>query len=362
MLSKACVVGAYQRKLEEMAAEPGVSLVVAVPPSWKGRAGTVQLERAHTAGYRLMLLPLALNGAFHLHFYPTFGRLLQQVEPDLVHIDEEPYNLATFLANRAARRNGARTLWFSWQNLNRGYPWPFSWFERYNLRHVDYALVGSQTAARVWRQKGYAGPLAVIPQFGVDPTIFAPPEASRDSDGLHLAYAGRLAPEKGVDLLLSAVADLSGTWRLTILGEGPALSALRAQVAGSPWAERVTFRAPISSLAMPDFYREIDVLVLPSRSRPNWTEQFGRVLIEAMASGVAVVGSDSGEIPHVIGDAGLVFPEEDVAALRAALRRLLEEPRLRRALGVRGRRRVLEHFTQRYVARETVNVYREMLK
>ena len=73
---------------------------------------------------------------------------------------------------------------------------------------------------------------------------------------------------------------------------------------------------------MPAFFREIDVFVLPSISRPNWTEQFGRVLIEAMASEVVVVGSDSGEIPHVIGEAGLVFPEGDAPALCARLEEL----------------------------------------
>lgn len=361
MLSKACVVGVYQRKLEEMAADPELALIVAVPPFWKGKAGTVPLERAHTEGYRLTVLPPVLNGAFHLHFYPTFGRLLREVKPDLVHIDEEPYNLATFMANRSARGYGAKTLWFSWQNLIRNYPWPFSWFERYNLQNVEYALVGSRTAAGVWREKGYRGPLAVIPQFGVDPTLFSPPDTPRDRERVHFAYAGRLVPEKGLDLLLDALDGVPGDWRLTILGEGPAQEALQARVDRMPWKERVTFRASIPSVAMPDFYRGIDVLVLPSRSSPNWTEQFGRVLIEAMASGAAVVGSDSGEIPHVVGDAGVIFPEEDVGALRAALTRFLREPTLRDELGERGRERVLERFTQRHVARETVNVYREVL-
>ena len=53
--------------------------------------------------------------------------------------------------------------------------------------------------------------------------------------------------------------------------------------------------------------RKLHALVLPSRTTPRWKEQFGRVLIEAMACGVPPVGSDSGEIPHVIDDAGLVF-------------------------------------------------------
>ncbi len=362
MLSKSCIVGAYQRKLEEMAAcAPEMTLVVAAPSAWKDERGVTALERAHTRGYRLEVLPMAFNGQFHLHFYPTLGRWLRNIRPDLVHIDEEPYNLATWHANVLARRCGAKTLWFSWQNLLRRYPPPFAWLERYNLRHVDYALAGSQTAAAVWRQKGYAGPLAVIPQFGVDPEIFSPPEAPRDADALHIAYVGRLVPEKGVDVLLQALVGLKGEWRVTIQGSGPEESRLRALVVDFGLVERVTFRPLIPSTAMPAFYRALDVLVLPSRTQANWTEQFGRVLVEAMACGAVAVGSDAGEIRHVIGDAGLIFPENDADALRAILERLIGDPALRRALGACGRARVLAQFTQQQVARETVAVYREML-
>ncbi len=363
MLSKACIVGAYQRKLEELAARaPEMTLLVATPPSWKENHSVTQLEKAHIHGYRLETLPLAFNGQFHLHFYPTLGRHLRKFRPDIVHIDEEPYNLATYHANRLARRHGARTLWFSWQNLLRHYPPPFAWLERYNLRHVDYAIAGSQTAAAVWREKGYAGPLAVIPQFGVDPEIFTPSDAPRVGTEMHIAYVGRLVPEKGVDVLLRALVGLKGEWRLTVQGNGPEEERLRRLVAEAGLTERVTFCAAIPSTAMPAFYRTLDVLVLPSRTQANWTEQFGRVLVEAMACGVVTVGSEAGEIPYVIGDAGLIFPENDAAALQAALKRLLETPDLRRQLSTRGRARVLAQFTQQQVAQATVDVYREMLQ
>jgi glycosyltransferase involved in cell wall biosynthesis len=370
MLSKACVVGAYQRKLEEMVTvAPDLDLTVAVPPFWRDAGGKIPLERAHVEGYRLHVLPMIFNGRYHLHWYPTFGQLLRHVKPDIVHLDEEPYNLATYHANRLARRQGAKSLWFSWQNLHRHYPPPFSWMERYNLNHVTYAIVGSQSAAQVWRAKGYRGPLAVIPQFGVDAHLFHPLrlqaqdfQRTQDDNPVHIAYAGRLVPEKGVDLLLKALAPLSGKWTLSILGGGPDAPHLQGLCRALGMAERVTFKAPIPSVAMPDFYRTVDILVLPSRSRPNWTEQFGRVLIEAMASGVAVIGADTGEIPHVIGDAGLIFEEENNEALREVLARLLDNAILRQTLGEAGRARVLAHFTQRRIATQTVKLYQEMLQ
>ncbi len=358
MISKACVVGIYQRKLEEMAAAwPEMELTVVVPPHWQGR----KLERLHTNGYRLAVLPQMFAGRFHWHFYPTLGKLLREVRPALVHLDEEPYNLATFHANRLARLYGAKTLWFSWQNLLRHYPLPFSLWEKYTLHHSDYALVGSHSAAQVWRAKGYRGPLQVLPQFGVDPEFFTPPASPRPTSPVHLAYVGRLVPEKGVDVLLQALADLPGRWRVTILGDGPEEMALRRLALKLRIAGRVMFRPAIASKEMPRFYHTVDVLVLPSRTRRNWMEQFGRVLIEAMACNVAVVGAESGEIPHVIGDAGLTFPEGDVDALRKNLHELIGDAARRQSLGRAGRVRVLTHFTQRHIADETVGVYREVL-
>ena len=362
MLSKALVVGAYQRKLEEMAALPGVDLTVLVPPSWKESGRVARLERVHTVGYRLEVLPLALNGHFHLHFYPALGRHLRRLQPEVVHIDEEPYNLATYLALRAARAVGARTCFFTWQNLRRRYPLPFRALERYVLRHADYALAGNREAEDVLRWKGYRGPAALIPQFGVDPDIYRPlPELGPVSQPFIVGYAGRLVPNKGVMLLLDALAGLEHEWRLRIAGAGPLREVLQARAMALGCADRVSWEAHIPALEMPRFYNQLHVLVVPSLTTPSWKEQFGRVLIEAMACRVPVVGSSSGEIPNVIGDAGLVFPEGEVEALRNALRRLAGNPQLRRELGERGRERVLQHYTQARIARATVEVYRQLI-
>jgi glycosyltransferase involved in cell wall biosynthesis len=115
------------------------------------------------------------------------------------------------------------------------------------------------------------------------------------------------------------------------------------------------------STAMPAIMRQFDVLVGPSVTTPRWKEQFGRMLVEAMACGVPVIGSTSGEIPNVIGDAGLVVPEGDSVALRAAIARLRDDPAEGHDLGEHGRARVLALFTQEAVARRTYTVYQEML-
>jgi len=363
MVSKACIVGPYQKKLEELAALPGVELTVVVPSFWREAGRTILLEREHTSGYELVVEPMAFNGHFHLHFYPGLARQFRRVRPDVCHIDEEPYNLATYQALRLAEGVGARTLFFTWQNLARRYPPPWSWIESYVLRRAGCAIAGNQEAVDVLSTKGYAGPIAVIPQFGVDPRIYRslPEVRATASDTYTIGYAGRLVEQKGVHLLLEAVSRLDGDWNLQVLGTGPTRSSLQALSEDLGISERVTFRAPIPANQMPRYLNDLDVLVLPSLARPNWKEQFGRVLVEAMACEVLVIGASSGEIPNVIGDAGLVFPEGDVSALARKLARVQRDANLRQELAMKGRQRVLENFTQARIAAKTYRCYRDLL-
>lgn len=360
MLSKACVVGAYQRKLEEIAAQPGIELTVAVPPEWRDERGSLKLECAYTHGYELVVTPMAFNGSFHLHFYPQLGGLMARVKPDLVHIDEEPYNFATWHALRLARKHHAKSLFFSWQNLNRRYPFPFSSLESYVLKHIDYAICGNQEAVSVWQAKGYTGPTAVIPQFGIDPDLYAP-QPPTPARPFTICYAGRFVPEKGPHLLIQACAQLTGDFRLILIGSGPQREALIQLAAECGLSDRVTVRPWISSTEFPNFLHTVDALVLPSVTQPNWKEQFGRVLVEAMACGLPVIGSTCGEIPNVIGAAGLIVPEGNVPALTQALQQLQANPSLRAQLGAKGRQRALDCFTQKHIAAETTRVYQQML-
>jgi glycosyltransferase involved in cell wall biosynthesis len=331
----------------------------------------------YTTGYDLRVEPIALNGHFHMHYYPRLGRLMREVQPDIVHIEEEPYNLATFQAARIARRLKARIVVFTWQNLRRRYPPPFSWLESYVLHNTQALLVGNGEGLDVWQAKGYRGLIEVVPQFGVDPDIYSPinrpvrqskpsvllrRSARRPSrEQAVVGYIGRLVPEKGVDVLLEAIAQLRGPWELRILGSGPDHERLVKMAQWLGILPRVTFDNPIPSTQLPYYYSGLDVLVLPSRTMPNWKEQFGRVLIEAMACQVVVVGANCGAIPEVIGDAGLTFVEGDPIDLRARLQQVLDDPALRQDLAVRGRQRVLDTFTQAQVAARTVEVYRQLM-
>src|SRR5688572_29037315 len=139
MISKALVVAAYQRKLEEIAAHSDVELTAVIPTAWDGQ----RYQPGYLRGYRTIVQPIRFDGQFHLFYFPMLGRIVRQLRPDVVHVDEEPYNLATVLATRQAVAAGARPLFFTWQNLDRRYPPPFRWFEQYVYRRSRHAIAGN---------------------------------------------------------------------------------------------------------------------------------------------------------------------------------------------------------------------------
>lgn len=362
MLSKALVSGAYQKKLEELAQQPEIELVALVPACWhEPRVGAIRLERRFTQGYRLEVVPLALNGRHHLHFYPGLGRILARERPDVLHIDEEAFNLATFLALRAGITVGAACCFYNWANIDRRYPPPFSFFEQYAFRYARHAIAGNQEAAAIIRRHGYMGPMTVLPQFGVDPALFAPANRqSAPANSLVVGYVGRFIAAKGVLDLVDALVGMPDCVRLRLVGDGELRTQIEQRVRAQRLEKRVDIQAAVSSTDVPEILRQLDVLVLPSHTTRTWKEQFGRILIEAMSCGVVVVGSSSGEIPNVIGDAGLIFPERDVAALRTMLLRLLHNQQLRNTLAHQGRARVLACYTQAALARKYYDIYRTM--
>ena len=359
LLHKALVNGAYQKKAEALAAIPGVELTVVVPPSWREiRAGEQLLERRHIEGYELIVAPILFNGHHHTHFYPTLGRIVRRVRPEIFHVDEEPFNLATAQAFRAAGQVGARSLFVTWATVYRNYPPPFSLFERYTHRRAAAAIAGNQDALDVLRRRGYAGPTEIVP-LAIDPDLYPPREGGR-GDVFTIGFLGRLVREKGGHVLLDAAARLRGEWRVLFLGDGVEEANLRAQAAKLGIGGRVEFVPAVPSTEVPRWLHRLDALAVPSLTMPNWKEQFGRVIIEAMAAAVPVVGSDSGEIPRVIGEAGLVAAEGDADALAAALQGLMDDEAGRLGLAKAGRERALTNYTWARVARQYFGLYERM--
>jgi glycosyltransferase involved in cell wall biosynthesis len=172
---------------------------------------------------------------------------------------------------------------------------------------------------------------------------------------------GRLVPEKGIQNLLESFAKVKGIHNsLLILGSGPLMRSLQSQSVELGIEKQVRWVSALEQTSVPDYLNCMDVLVLPSLTTPRWKEQFGRVLIEAQACEVPVIGSDSGAIPEVIDKAGLIFQEGDVEQLANRIKSLMDSKTLCGKLGKTGRKRVLDHYTNQKIADSIFRIYQNL--
>jgi glycosyltransferase involved in cell wall biosynthesis len=358
IVSKALLAASYRQKLTALA-RLGVEVTAVVPNRWKEGGRSQELEPGQDSAYRIVVTDVRFTGHFHAHYYPDLARIIRAERPDLVHLDEEPYNLATFLGTRSSWRADIPSLFFTWQNINRRYPVPFRMTENYVYRHASHALAGNEDARRVLREKSFGSAITVVPQFGVDPDIFRPHSSMYQP--FTVGFLNRLVEAKGPMTAIEAVATLPPSVRMCVVGDGPLRDRIRATIRSRGLEDRVELRARVPSTDMPDLLRSLSVVILPSLTTAAWKEQFGRVLIEAMACGVPVIGSDSGEIPHVIGNAGLIVPEGDARVLADAIRSVQLDSALSLRMSTCGRERVLRKFTHAHVAERTKQAYIETI-
>lgn len=300
--------------------------------------------------------------------------LVRRFQPDVLYGIGEPSELGIWQVVRLTRRHSPQTriVLCSYENLRRdwsGFPRCLRGFaERATLPRVDMVAAGSHTAAATLIASGYDARRIRVVYTGVDEGRFQRCDAPAvrmelaSGGGFVIGYVGRLVPEKGVDMLLQALANLPASCILAIAGSGRQEPELRALAARLGVADRVRWLGRVSYPQMPALYSALDAVAVPSRGISVWREQYGRVLVEAMLCGTPVVGSSSGAIPEVIGDAGLVFDEGDTGALTERLRRVAEEPGLAEELARRGLDRAAEQFTLEAQMRGLGEAFRQALE
>jgi glycosyltransferase involved in cell wall biosynthesis len=317
-------------------------------------------------------LPIYMNGQNHLHFYKSLSKEILEFRPDILNVEEEPYSVVTAQCFRIASKLGAKKLFFGWQNILKTYPLPFRMIEQYVFKNADMAFFGSQAAVEVFQTKGYRGRAEVVPQIGIDTKMFnvdgdievekklLKMKLNLEPDDFLILSAGRVVEEKGVQVLLKALNYISHSRiKVCVVGSGPYLDTLKHIVTSQVREPaRVRFVGAVPSHEMPLYTRAADVMCLASLTMSNWKEQGPtRVVTESMAAGAIVVVSDSAELPHVVGDAGLVFPENDEKKLASTIDRLAREPHLRSHLRVKALQRVKDCFSAEIIAKKNAEAF-----
>jgi len=314
-----------------------------------------------SSGFGFGILPVQVPwcgpAKWYLQSYNGLCSLLERWRPHVIDVWEEPWNLLSAQIARLRDKVLPNSILISEteQNIAKNLPPPFEWLRRYTLKRADWLIARNAEAVSVVRAKGFIGPASVVGN-GVDTNLFRPLNSEAANKGRQekkhftVGYCGRMVEEKGLLLLLEAIKRMPEPCSLLLSGDGPLLARLRKE----PF---VQWAGSLPREDLPGFYHSLDVLVLPSHTTRSWKEQFGRVLVEAQACGVPVIGSSSGAIPEVIGDAGLVFPEGNPDHLAGALQTLCLNLGTRTKLSKAGLQQVRLRYSWGAIAEQMRNVY-----
>ncbi|HEY9611992.1 hormogonium polysaccharide biosynthesis glycosyltransferase HpsO [Allocoleopsis sp.] len=381
--SHSYIVDLNCEKLKALAhLEPNIEVTVVVPRRW--RPGGVQNKVIETQPRQegsFQVVPVS-NFSQNNQSMLTFGAdiipLLRQFRPQIIQVEQgaKALGYAQLISLNKLLGLKAKNLFFTWWNLPYEVKFPLSLLEAYNLRNTHGLIAGNQDAGEILRQHGYQGAIKVMPQLGVNENRFCPqtqPELKSQlgiqSDDFVVGFVGRFVEEKGLLTLGKALAGLQEySWKWLLLGRGPLQSVVLEKAVEWGIEKRLIWVESVSHEEVPRYINLINTLVLPSETNyqfktltaAGWKEQFGHVIIEAMASKVPVIGSNSGEIPNVIADAGLVFPEGNVLALQNCLQQLMEQPELSNQLAQLGYERAINQYTNKALAKQLLIFYKEI--
>ena len=384
VVSHSYIVDLNCEKLRELARlEPEIEVTVVVPRRW--RPGGVQNKIIETQPYQeglFRVVPIS-NYSENNQGLLTFGvdiiPLLRQFRPQIIQVEQgaKALGYAQLITLNKLLNLKAKNLFFTWWNLPYELKFPVSLLESYNLQNTHGLIAGNQDGAKILQQHGYQGLIKVMPQLGVDENRFRPqsqPELRSQfniqPDDFVVGFVGRFVEEKGLLTLGLALSNLKKyPWKWLLLGRGSLQPILMEKAAEWGIKDRLIWVETVAHDEVPRYINLMNTLVLPSETNNQfqtltavgWKEQFGHVLIEAMASKVPVIGSNSGEIPYVIKDAGLIFTEGDVEALKNCLVSLMEQPSLAENLAQLGYERAMNHYTNKALARQQLDFYKQLL-
>jgi glycosyltransferase involved in cell wall biosynthesis len=354
--------GTGRLRYHPFAGMPDLDVHLVAPSYWREFGREITADPGEDPGVTMHLervvLPSLPVVGWYLHVYPTLGRLIRRLQPDVIHLWEEPWS-AVALQAALFKRNAALVLEVD-QNILKRLAGPFEWIRRFVLRHTTLVLSRSSEATEVVRACGFKGAVSPI-GYGVDDKTFtrSPTALQRHADApLRLCYFGRLIEEKGLDDALLAMRRASAPVVLKIMGSGPYEGALRQRVRDLELPDRVSFQGWGSPQDVAQFIGGADLSILLTRTTESVREQFGRAIIESQSCGVPVIGSACGAIPHVLGPGGWIVPERSPAAIAHLLEKLYANPETIRACGDLGRANVANRFTYEKTAQALAEAWK----
>ncbi|BEI42149.1 MULTISPECIES: glycosyltransferase family 4 protein [unclassified Polynucleobacter] len=344
-----------------------INIRIFTPKFIKGSFGYIERQRnKKLAKEEIVEIKSYFNSSHMKYLLDPFKIifLLIKYRPERIHIEEDPYSIIAFevILLKLLFSKKTKISFFLWDNLDRTPTFPKNIWKRFSNRYflslADFVVVGNIDGEKILRfNKKYNGKIYVLPQLGLNEKKYIYGDKTK-RETINIGYAGRLVEEKGLRDLYNAFLKLNcPNKKLIILGSGPLLKEI------TEWmkilGDMMEYHPAIPHNEMPNFFKFIDIFVLPSVSTKRWKEQFGLVLAEAMMSGVPCVGSSSGAIPEVIGPGGLIYTEQDVKSLTLCLQTLVDNNDLRLSYGKRGQQFAKERYSLKSLSKKYIDIFNE---
>jgi glycosyltransferase involved in cell wall biosynthesis len=368
------------RKIFSEFVKRGVNLVVITANRWFEAAKFQSFEFCETdKDYEIYPLATVFTNHIRAFFYLNkfkIIKILLRHKPDIIYIKEEPYSTASFMLIVLTKMFSPKSkiMIESDENIFKSHPFPFNVFEKFSLGNIDALCVVPTEGIELYHRKGFKGKIFKVSYFvDVDKFFEVPKEEvvkkipELSFDGLKVGFVGRISEEKGIDTAIEAIKYLKDKGkdkiRFFVVGkETPEyFSFLKSKIEEYSLEDNVKFLGHFGYDKLLYFYNGIDCLVLPSRTKSWWKEQFGRVIVESMACGTPVIGSDSGEIPIVIDNPELTFKEDDYIGLANILEKfcdgVLEKDKLSDSLMEKSRK-----YTVEEVVKNKVEIFKKILQ
>lgn len=363
-----------QKKFDYLAQQPELEIILVRPDKWSQVGRNENFASHHTnSAYKTVFAKATFNGFRHRSFFTNeIGRVFREFQPDIIHLFEEAntfFSLQAFLLRRLFSKN-SKLIFDNFQNIlfeHVGYKFYrlYDFIEKLVFNDAACATVRYSGSRDFLLKRKFTKPILELP-WGTDIHLFSPQDGSQirkknKLDCFTMAYIGRLEEDKGILLLIEALAKVKHDFKLIVIGGGRAEPKMNELISKYSLESGVQHLGYVPHRELPEYYSAVDCVVVPTITTSGCKEQFGRVIVEAMACGTPVIGSTSGAIPSVIGETGLVFEDNNVDDLTEKITNMITSPELHQHYSEVVRKRVINNYSLDKFAQNCVSIYLNIL-
>lgn len=393
IISHAYVYSPYREKIEALAKYKNLKITLITPEfGLEGGGQKVYTTPYEGKKYKHIILSSYFTGKLNFFIFKNLKKTLSEINPDIIMLEEEywtqvaaqvTYVTKKFLPQTKLILLSQENICHIWEKEGKSLYQKFRYqsfhlLEQFIIPKLDGLVFQFPEVWQDFEQRMLAlkfkGTKGTFPQLGVDYDRFAKPATIKnlrsireklnlDNNTFVYGYIGRITKEKGVEDMIYALAgwDKLNT-KVLIIGNGDSeyLEELHQLIKKLNLNYIVSIHPAIPFDDIPNYFQILDISILLSHTTPIWKEQFGRVLVESMAAGTPVIGSDSGAIPLVIGRAGYIVMEKDILSIREALIEAYANKNKYEKLSKLAQIRATKHFSYTAIAEKTYDFIKEI--